>query len=42
MLSLFLSLLLVFIGIKIGKPIIKYALLILGLLLVVGFLIPGW
>jgi len=40
MLLLFVSLLILYISIKISKPLIKYALLILSLLLLIGLIIP--
>lgn len=39
---LFLSLLIVFLGIKVSKPIIKYILIGLGIIILVGVIIPFW
>jgi len=42
-LSLFISLVIIFIGIKIAKPIIKIVLVALGIILIAGLLlVPTW
>lgn len=39
---LFFSLLLLFLSMKISKPIIKYLLIIVALLILLGTIIPSW
>lgn len=42
LLVLFLSLGLIWAGIKISKPIIKWGLIILAILLILGLIVPVW
>lgn len=42
LLVLFLSLILIFVGIKIAKPLIKISLIIIAILLFIGLIMPVW
>jgi len=42
LLMLFISATIIFVGMKMTKPIIKYIMIILGIILFLGLLIPSW
>lgn len=42
LLSLFVSLGIIYLGMKIAKPVIKIILVVLGIILIFGLLVPFW